>query len=347
MYHASMRKSDFHYELPEELIAQQAVERGESSLLVLNRLTGEILHRKFRSILEWIEPGDLLLLNDTEVIPARMYARRPTGRRFEIFMLREIHGRSWEALLRPSSRAHCGESLELEDGGRVRLGKSLGDGIWELEFSEAMNLDRMKQLGEAPLPPYIRRPEGATEADLRRYQTVYASQPGAVAAPTAGLHFNQELIEEIRNAGAEIQRVTLHVGIGTFRPVAVDEITEHEMHEERYGFSEESAAALNAAMSEGRRIVCVGTTSVRALEDAIQKGEGRVKPGWTSTRIFIYPGFEFRGTGALLTNFHLPESTLLMLVSAFVGREKVLESYQEAVRRRYRFFSYGDAMLIV
>lgn len=342
-----MRRSDFHYELPEELIAQEAVERGESSLFIVDRPGGENHHCRFRSVVDWIRPDDLLLLNDTEVIPARMYARRNTGRRFEIFLLRQAGTESWEALLRPSSRAHEGEELLLEDGGSLRLSTSLGEGIWEVVFAEPMDLKRMESLGEAPLPPYIRRPEGASEADRKRYQTIYASKPGAVAAPTAGLHFDRKIIAQLEARGVEICRVTLHVGIGTFRPVAVEDINEHEMHEERYGFSVENAAVLNRALKQGRRIVCVGTTSVRALEDALLKGRGRVQPGWTSTRIFIYPGFEFQGTGALLTNFHLPESTLLMLVSALAGRERILEAYREAVRRRYRFFSYGDAMLIV
>jgi len=342
-----MRKSDFDYELPQDLIAQVAVDRGESSLMVLDRSSNKLHHLRFREIVRWFKEGDLLLLNDTEVLPARLYARRPTGRRFEIFLLREEESGSWEALLRPAGRARAGEELLMGDGGRVRLLGRRGRGIWELEFFPPMDRRRMEKLGEAPLPPYIRRPEGATEADRLRYQTVYASTPGAVAAPTAGLHFDHDTLRNIEGHGVEIRLLTLHVGIGTFRPVEVEDLSEHRMHEEHYGIPEETAEALNAALQEGRRIVCVGTTSVRALEDALDRGEGRVLPGWCSTRIFIRPGYRFRGTGALLTNFHLPKSTLLMLVSALAGRESILHAYREAVARKYRFFSFGDAMLIV
>jgi len=349
MYHIRMKTSDFDYELPEELIAQEARPRGESSLLVLQRQEGLIHHHGFPEILHYLHGGDLLVLNDTEVIPARIFARRRTGRRFEIFLLKRKApaGEVWQALLRPGGRARQGEVLVLDDGGEVLLKEKLQEGQWLIGFSPPLELNRLGKIGQAPLPPYIRRPGGATRADQLRYQTVYASRPGAVAAPTAGLHFDQALLDRIHLRGIEVVRVTLHVGMGTFRPVTEEDPRRHTMHDEEYGFTEPGAAAVNLALEEGRRIVCVGTTSVRALEDALIKGGGRVQPGWTSTRIFIYPGFEFRGTGALLTNFHLPKSTLLMLVSAFAGREQVLKAYREAVSRAYRFYSYGDAMLIV
>lgn len=341
-----MRTADFDYPLPEDLIAQEAAERGESRLLVVERQSGEVHHQGVRDFSNWLKPGDLLLLNDTRVIAARLEARRPTGRRFEIFLLEDEGGARWRGLVRPTSRAHQGEELSLGDGGRVRLEHHLGEGLWSLGFDPEMDIERLDLIGATPLPPYIHRPDGPTPLDRERYQTVYATEPGAVAAPTAGLHFDQVLIGAVEAAGAEISRLTLHVGIGTFRPVLVDRVADHRMHSERYCFTEEIAAAVNCALSGGRRIVCVGTTSARALEGALARGGDRVEPGWDSTDIFITPGYRFRGVGALLTNFHLPKSTLLMMVSAFAGRECMLEVYAEAVRLRYRFFSYGDAMLI-
>jgi len=339
--------ADFDYELPDELIAQQAVGRGASRLLVLDRTSGEIRHQGIRDLASWLEPGDLLLLNDTRVIAARVEARRPTGRRFEILLLEDIGQGRWQGLLRPTARARKRERLELADGGAVALEENLGEGQWRLCFDPPMDMDRLDMVGETPLPPYIRRPEGASPEDRERYQTVYAAAPGAVAAPTAGLHFDRNHLDEIRAAGVEVVTLTLHVGIGTFRPVAVDLVVDHRMHSERYCFSEIAAEAVNEALFERRRVVCVGTTSVRALEGALAAGGGLIRPGWRATDIFITPGFEFQGSGAMLTNFHLPRSTLLMMVSAFAGRERMLDTYAEAVRERYRFFSYGDAMLIV
>jgi S-adenosylmethionine:tRNA ribosyltransferase-isomerase len=222
-----------------------------------------------------------------------------------------------------------------------------GEGRWKVRFDPPLGLDRLDRIGEMPLPPYIGRPRGGIDADRASYQTVYAAIPGAVAAPTAGLHFTEDHLQQIRDRGVEIDTLTLHVGLGTFRPVSVEHIADHEMHEEWYSVSEETAASINSALEDGRRIVCVGTTSVRALEGALAVGEGRVRSGDGWTRLFITPGFEFRGVGAMLTNFHLPRSTLLMLVSALAGREKILSTYAEAITQRYRFFSYGDAMLIV
>jgi S-adenosylmethionine:tRNA ribosyltransferase-isomerase len=342
-----MRTDDFDFELPQELIAQAPVARGTSRLLVLDRASGELGDREIGDLLDYLRPDDLLLLNNTRVIPARLYARRSTGRTFELLLLRMKGEDRWEALLRPSARARVGERLELGDGGGAIPEERRSEGRWSVRFDPPLGLERLDHIGEMPLPPYIGRPEGGFDADRSNYQTVYAASPGAVAAPTAGLHFTESHLQEIQDSGIEIASLTLHVGLGTFRPVSVEEIAEHEMHEEWYSVSEETAAAINGALDEKRRIVCVGTTSVRALEGALAVGEGRVQPGDEWTKLFITPGFAFRGVGAMLTNFHLPRSTLLMLVSALAGRERILAAYAEAISRRYRFFSYGDAMLIV
>ncbi len=343
----AVRTSDFDYDLPEELIAQRPAARGDSRLLVLDRATGRIGHRGVADLPQLLGPGDLLLLNDTRVLASRVFAVRPTGRRFELLVLRPDPGFStWEALLRPSARARAGEWLELPDGGGVTPVEPLGEGRWTVAFDPPLDVARLDRLGEAPLPPYISRPDGATPEDRDRYQTVYAMRPGSAAAPTAGLHFTGELLDRIRAAGVETAFVTLHVGLGTFRPVAVERVADHIMHAEWYDLPEATAAAVEAARSDGRRIVCVGTTVVRALEGALGTGGPlRAGEGWTD--LFITPGFRFRAVGAMLTNFHLPRSTLLMLVSAFAGRERVLAAYREAIAERYRFFSYGDAMLIL
>ncbi len=342
-----MRTSDFDYPLPEELIAQEAVGRGDSRMLVVDRQSGQTHHQGIRDLAPWLKSGDLLLLNDTRVIAARLEARRPTGRRFEVFLLEDEDGVRWRGLVKPTSRARRGEDLELNDGGSVRLERMLGEGLWALTFNPAINVERLERIGATPLPPYIHRPNGPSPEDRARYQTVYATEPGAIAAPTAGLHFNQAQLDSVEAGGVEMARLTLHVGIGTFRPVSVESVVDHKMHSERFCFTEETAASVNLARAEGRRIVCVGTTSARALEGALAQGDGQVQAGWDSTEIFITPGYNFQGVGALLTNFHLPKSTLLMMVSALAGRERMLDVYAEAVRERYRFFSYGDAMLIV
>jgi S-adenosylmethionine:tRNA ribosyltransferase-isomerase len=342
-----MKTDDFDFELPQEMIAQTPVPRGTSRLLVLDRASGALDHRKIGDLRDYLRDDDLLLLNDTRVIPARFFARRSTGRTFELLLLRVMEDDCWEALLRPSARARLGERLELEDGGVAIPEDRHGEGRWKVRFDPPLGLDRLDRIGEMPLPPYIGRPRGGIDADRSSYQTVYAAIPGAVAAPTAGLHFTEDHLQQIRDRGVEIDTLTLHVGLGTFRPVSVEHIADHEMHEEWYSVSEETAASINSALEDGRRIVCVGTTSVRALEGALAVGEGRVRSGDGWTRLFITPGFEFRGVGAMLTNFHLPRSTLLMLVSALAGREKILSTYAEAITQRYRFFSYGDAMLIV
>jgi S-adenosylmethionine:tRNA ribosyltransferase-isomerase len=347
IYDATVRTSDFDYRLPPDLIAQQPVARGRSKLLVLDRSGGGIGHHAFGDLPDLLDPEDLLLLNDTRVIPARLFARRPTGRRFELLLLRELDGHRWECLLRPGARARAGERLDLADGGEALLVDRRDEGRWKVEFAPALTLERLDILGETPLPPYIERPGGPEAGDSAHYQTVYAANPGAVAAPTAGLHFSSELLEQIAGRGVEIRFVTLHVGLGTFRPVTAERVSEHRMHREWFRFSGASAEAVNRALDVGRRIVCVGTTSVRALEGAIAAGGGRVEQGEAWTDLFITPGFEFRGVGAMLTNFHLPRSTLLMLVAAFAGRERVLDAYHTAIDHRYRFYSYGDAMLIL
>ncbi len=342
-----MRTAEFDYPLPEGRIAQHPRPRGASRLLVLDRRSGAVSHHRVADLPGLLDPGDLVLLNDTRVIPARLEARRPTGRRFELLLLERRGAVHWEALLRPSARARAGERLVLSDGGAVVPELPLGDGAWTLRFDPALELDRLERIGEPPLPPYIDRPEGAESRDRSDYQTVYAREPGAVAAPTAGLHLTPELIASLRGRGLEVATLTLHVGIGTFRPVAVDDISDHRMHAERYEIPDATARAVNRCLADGRRIVCVGTTSVRALEGGLAAGSGMLHAGWTSTDIFLVPGARVRGVGALLTNFHLPRSTLLMLVSTLAGHAHILDAYREALASSYRVFSYGDAMLIL
>lgn len=335
-----MLTSDFDYELPPEAIAQEPAPRGESRLLVLDR-EGPERHARVRDLSRLLHPGDLLVLNDTRVIPARLYATRAGGGggRMEILLVERLAGREWDALVKPGRRAKPGTVFEFDAGLTAEVIAKDPDGRHRLRFSEPVegHLDR---LGHVPLPPYIQRPD--TDEDRERYQTVYAQNLGAVAAPTAGLHFSAELLREIEAAGIETARVTLHVGIGTFKPVSAERIEEHRMERERYEVSEEAADAIRRA----RRVVAVGTTVVRTLESAALAGGGEVRPGAGSTELFITPGFRFQVVDALLTNFHLPRSTLLMLVSAFAGRERILAAYEEAIRAGYRFYSYGDAMFV-
>jgi S-adenosylmethionine:tRNA ribosyltransferase-isomerase len=340
-----MRTDDFDFELPIEQVAQQPLPRGTSRLMVLSRSKGSVEHRAINALPELLRDGDLVLLNDTRVIPARLRAHRATGRTFELLLLRRISDAVWESLLRPSARARQGERLLLDDGGEVIPVDNLGEARWRVEFRPPLELSRLDGLGEVPLPPYIERDESRAE-DRQDYQTVYASNPGAVAAPTAGLHLTEELLDDIRGNGVELAFLTLHVGLGTFRPVQAEEIADHRMHREWFHIPETTAESVNRALAAGRRIVCVGTTSVRALEGALAASDGALEPshGWTD--LYITPGYQFRGVGAMLTNFHLPKSTLLMLVSAFAGRERMLAAYAEAVEQGYRFFSYGDAMFI-
>jgi S-adenosylmethionine:tRNA ribosyltransferase-isomerase len=333
--------SDFDYDLPAASIAQEPAPRGESRLLVLDR-QGFERHARVGDLPRLLHPGDLLVLNDTRVIPARLFGRGAGGGRMEILLVERRSEREWDTLVKPGRRARPGALIELE-GLTAEVIDKWEDGRHLLRFTEPIepHLDR---LGHIPLPPYIHRPD--TPEDRERYQTVFARQPGAVAAPTAGLHFTARLLEEIAAAGVEIARVTLHVGIGTFKPVDAERIEEHRMESERYEIGEDAAEAIRRARSAGRRIVAVGTTVVRTLEGAAAVGDGEVRAGSDSTRIFITPGFHFQVVDALLTNFHLPRSTLLMLVSAFAGRERVLAAYAEAIHEGYRFYSYGDAMLV-
>ena len=322
-----MKKEDFYFELPQELIAQDPLEdRSGSRLLVLDKESGEIEHRTFRDIKEYLEPGDCLVINDTKVIPARLIGSKVgTNAKIEILLLKRKENDIWETLVKP------GKVLDVVDEGN-RLIQFSYEGIFE---------EILDQLGQMPLPPYITH----QLEDKNRYQTVYAKHSGSAAAPTAGLHFTPELLEEIKESGVEIAHVTLHVGLGTFRPVKVENIQEHHMHSEFYRIEASEAEKINRAKREGHRVICVGTTSCRTVESAA-KPDGTLSEcsGWTE--IFIYPGYRFKVLDCLLTNFHLPESTLIMLVSALAGREHVLHAYEEAVKERYRFFSFGDAMLI-
>jgi S-adenosylmethionine:tRNA ribosyltransferase-isomerase len=325
---------DFDYDLPEESIAQEPAPRGESRLLVLDA-EGPDRHRRVRDLPRLLRAGDLLVLNDTRVIPARLFGQREGGGRMEILLIEKVGELVWDALVRPGRRARPGTVLHFEELSAEVMEKR--EDRYRLRFSEPVepHLDR---LGHVPLPPYIRRPD--READRERYQTVYARNPGAVAAPTAGLHFTEAILEEMAAAGIGVARVTLHVGIGTFKPVSAERVEDHRMDRERYEVSEETAEAIRRTRQSGGRIVAVGTTVVRTLESAALAGTSG------STELFITPGFRFQAVDVLLTNFHLPRSTLLMLVSAFAGRERVLAAYEEAVRTGYRFYSYGDAMLV-
>ena len=328
-----MLTRDFDYELPEERIAQEPAPRGESRLLVLDA-EGPQRHRRVRDLPGLLRPGDLLVLNDTRVIPARLYGRRGEGR-MEILLVEKLGDLEWEALVRPGRRARPGTEILFEGLAAEVLDKR--EDRYRLRFSEPVE-SHLDRLGHIPLPPYIHRPDEASDRD--RYQTVFARTPGAIAAPTAGLHFTERLLEEIAAAGIGIARVTLHVGIGTFKPVSAERIEDHRMDRERYEVGEETAEAIRRTRESGGRIVAVGTTVVRTLESSAGTA------GSGSTELFITPGFRFRVVDVLLTNFHLPRSTLLMLVSAFAGRERVLAAYEEAIREGYRFYSYGDAMLV-
>jgi S-adenosylmethionine:tRNA ribosyltransferase-isomerase len=351
--------SDFDYDLPEELIAQEPpTERGSSRMMILDRATGEFRDAFFSGFAENLRPGDLLVLNDSRVIPARLYARRtlrrerekPTGR-IEVMLTEPAGENQWRALVRPGRKIAIGERLVFPapDGGIALEAEVLERGLYGerlLEFAPVSDFFAvLDQIGHTPLPPYIHRDDAAS--DRERYQTVFARERGSVAAPTAGLHFTPQILDSLAARGVEIARVTLHVGLGTFAPLRVERINEVRLHSERYTVTPEAAEALNRAVAERRRIVAVGTTVVRTLESAaLAAGAGPIKPHSGSTDIFISPGFTFRLVGALLTNFHLPRSSLLMLVSAFAGREHILAAYNHAIEGRYLFFSYGDCMFI-
>lgn len=341
----TLKTSDFYFDLPQELIAQDPLEdRSSSRLLALDKESGSVTHHVFRDICDFLKPGDCLVLNNTKVIPARLLGvKEDTGAAVEILLLKRHQDDIWEALVKPGKKLRPGarvtfgderlkaEILEVVEEGN-RLVQFFYDGIWE---------EVLDSLGEMPLPPYITH----KLQDKNRYQTVYAKFEGSAAAPTAGLHFTPELLKQVEDMGVEIAYVTLHVGLGTFRPVKVDNILEHHMHTEMYQVSADAAEKINRAKKNGNRVICVGTTSCRTVESAAE-ADGTILPGSGSTDIFIYPGYTFKILDALITNFHLPESTLVMLVSALAGRDNVLNAYEEAIRERYRFFSFGDAMII-
>ncbi|WKT59597.1 tRNA preQ1(34) S-adenosylmethionine ribosyltransferase-isomerase QueA [Microbulbifer thermotolerans] len=337
-----MRRQDFHFELPDELIARApAAERRGSRLLCLDGPSGAVQHRHFADLADLVDTGDLLVFNDTRVIPARLFGRKATGGRLEILIERVQGERDALAHIRSSKSPKPGSEILLQDGTELRMISRRG-ALFELEFPAEGVLPVLERLGHMPLPPYIDRPD--EDADRERYQTVYSREAGAVAAPTAGLHFDEAMLETLRHKGVETAFVTLHVGAGTFQPVRVDNIFEHEMHSEVMNVPESVCRAVADCRARGGRVIAVGTTSVRALESAAAGGE--LKPVVGETDIFIYPGYQFRVVDRLITNFHLPESTLLMLVSAFAGYDQTMNAYREAVQKRYRFFSYGDAMLI-
>ena len=340
-----MRKEDFYFDLPEELIAQDPLEdRSSSRLLVLDKETGKVEHHVFREIIDYLQEGDCLVINDTKVIPARLIGSKiGTDAKIEVLLLKRKENDVWETLVKPGKKAKVGTRISFGDGllvGEVVDIVEEGNRLIHFEY-EGIFEEILDQLGQMPLPPYITH----QLEDKNRYQTVYAKHSGSAAAPTAGLHFTPELIKEIDEKGVQIARVTLHVGLGTFRPVKVDNILEHHMHSEFYQIDEEAAEKINRAKESGHRVICVGTTSCRTIESAADKnGKLHATNGWTE--IFIYPGYEFKVLDCLITNFHLPESTLVMLVSALAGREQVLSAYEEAVKEKYRFFSFGDAMFI-
>lgn len=341
-----MKRQDFSFELPQELIAQDPLkDRSSSRLLVLDKETGEVSHHVFRDIIDYLNPGDCLVINDTKVIPARLIGSKVgTDAKIEILLLKRKSDQVWETLVKPGKKAKPGAKISFGEG--LLVGEVIDiveEGNRLVKFSyEGIFEEILDQLGQMPLPPYITH----QLEDKNRYQTVYAKNSGSAAAPTAGLHFTPELLEQIKEKGVDVASVTLHVGLGTFRPVKAENILDHHMHSEFYRIEEEEAAKINRAKEKGGRIICVGTTSCRTVESAADEN-GRVKAGSGWTDIFIYPGYWFKILDCLITNFHLPESTLIMLVSALAGKEHVMAAYEEAVKERYRFFSFGDAMIIL
>ncbi|MBE6924385.1 MAG: tRNA preQ1(34) S-adenosylmethionine ribosyltransferase-isomerase QueA [Ruminococcaceae bacterium] len=340
-----MKTHDFYYDLPEELIAQTPLEQRDTSrLMVLDRVSGQVSHKYFYDVIDYLQPGDCLVMNDSRVLPARLLGHRPTGGAVEVLLLRDLGDKKWECLCKPGRKMQVGNEVIFGNGeltATVTAVQDDGNRVVEFHY-EGIFLEVLERLGKMPLPPYIK----AELADQERYQTVYSREVGSAAAPTAGLHFTNELLEKIRKKGIKTAFVTLHVGLGTFRPVKAENILEHHMHAELCMISDETAKILNETKANGGRIICVGTTSCRTLESLVNEdGFFEAKSKWTE--IFIYPGYQFKAMQGLITNFHLPESTLVMLVSAFAGRENVLNAYNEAVTERYRFFSFGDAMCIV
>lgn len=339
-----MKTSDFDFELPQELIAQTPIlNRDESRLLVLDKETGEVEHHVFKDIIDYLNPGDVLVINDTKVIPARlMGVKEDTGAVIELLLLKDLENDTWECLSRPQKRLHIGTIVKFSDELSAEVIELLDDGVTRVKLLySGILLEILDRLGEMPLPPYIHE----KLEDKDRYNTVYAKNIGSAAAPTAGLHFTKELLTQLKDKGVIITNVTLHVGLGTFRPVEVDDINNHHMHSEYYNMSKETADILNKAKENGNRIIAVGTTSTRTLESVINK-YGKFVECSGNTDIFIYPGYEFKAINSLITNFHLPKSTLVMLVSALAGRENILNAYHEAINEKYRFFSFGDAMFI-
>ena len=340
-----MKLKDFWYDLPNELIAQNPSERRDMSrLLVLNKDTGNMEHKHFKDMIDYLNAGDCLVLNNTRVIPARLIGEKEaTGGKIEFVLLKRLEGDVWEVILKPGRKAKPGSRFVFGNGlikaEILALGEE-GNRIVRFEY-EGIFEEVLDQVGMVPLPPYIT----ATLADKERYQTIYSKIKGSAAAPTAGLHFTRELLDDLKEKGIEIVEVTLHVGLGTFRPVKIENILEHHMHKESWSISEESCNTINRARNSGKKVIAVGTTSVRVLETA-SNDQGLVKPGSGDTDIFIYPGYQFKAVDALITNFHLPESTLIMLVSAFAGKESVMHAYHKAIDLEYRFFSFGDAMFI-
>lgn len=339
-----MNTSEFYYDLPQELIAQTPADpRDSSRLLVYNRAEGSVQHKIFRDIIDFLNPGDALVINDTRVIPARLYGKKQgTGRQVEFLLLNQLSGDTWEVILRPGRKLRPGDRVSFAEELEAEILEKQEDGVTKVKFCFQGSFEALlDEYGNMPLPPYITK----RLEDRERYQTVYAKERGSAAAPTAGLHFTPELMENIKKKGVDIIPVLLHVGLGTFRPVKAERLEDHKMHSEYYSISEESAHRINAVKERGGRVIAVGTTSVRTLESAADQ-EGRVKEQSGNTDIFIYPGYRFRCVDALITNFHLPESTLLMLICAFMGKEQALEVYRLAVQEKYRFFSFGDAMFI-
>ena len=339
-----MKVSDFNYDLPEELIAQHPYDkRDEARLLVLNRKDKKYEHKVFKDIIDYLKPGDCLVINNTKVLPARLYGKKDTGANVEFLLLKRIEGDYWEAMVRPGNKLRPGAKVEFGNGLlKAEVLEVLEGGNRRVKFEyQGIFNEILDQIGLMPLPPYIKE----TLKDNDKYQTVYAKYDGSAAAPTAGLHFTEELLEKIKEKGVEVANVTLHVGIGTFRPVKVENIEDHSMHSEHYYIKQEDVDKINNAKKNGNRVIAVGTTSCRVLESVADEN-GMLKEIENDTNIFIYPGYKFKCIDCLITNFHLPESTLIMLVSALAGRDFVMEAYEEAVKEKYKFFSFGDAMFI-
>ncbi len=345
-----MNINDFDYHLPEELIAQQPADKRDfSRLLAVHRDTGEIEHKHFYDVLDYLNPGDCLVMNNSKVLPARLFGTKAeTGAKVEFLLIKRLHGDVWESMVKPGKRLKPGDSVVFSDDFKADIIDYGEDGTRIVEFKyNGIFMERLEELGKMPLPPYIERESVLSDKD--RYQTVYCKEEGSVAAPTAGLHFTEELLEKAKEKGIKLAYVTLHVGIGTFRPVKCENIEDHQMHFEEYEITQENADIINETKAAGGRIISVGTTSTRTMESAAVLKDGKyvLEAGSGSTGIFIYPGYEFKIIDSLITNFHLPKSTLLMLISALYNREDILKVYETAVKEEYRFFSYGDAMIII